>query len=152
MDETIREELSVTNIETTVCFFRDLFKTLEAIPDEDAGILMKALFAHANGLEPDLKDSVIAKALYIGLADQVDRLDNFRKSKTRSKKEQNGANGSKSPHSATPYPYPNPYPNIYTGVQRNAKVQKAMGFSTERTDVDYNEIAKRMREEREAAE
>lgn len=152
MDETIREELSVTNIETTVCFFRDLFKTLEAIPDEDAGILMKALFAHANGLEPDLKDSVIAKALYIGLADQVDRLDNFRKSKTRSKKEQNGANGSKSPHSATPYPYPNPYPNIYTGVQRNAKVQKAMGFSTERTDVDYNEIARRIREEREAAE
>ena len=63
MDETIREELSVTNIETTVCFFRDLFKTLDAIPDEDAGILMKALFAHANGLEPDLKDSVIAKAL-----------------------------------------------------------------------------------------
>lgn len=152
MDETIREELSVTNIETTVCFFRDLFKTLDAIPDADAGILMKALFAHANGLEPDLKDSVIAKALYIGLADQVDRLDNFRKSKTRSKKEQNGANGSKSPHSATPYPYPNPYPNIYTGVQRNAKVQKAMGFSTERTDTDYNEIARRMREEREAAE
>lgn len=152
MDETIREELSVTNIETTVCFFRDLFKTLDAIPDEDAGILMKALFAHANGLEPDLKDSVIAKALYIGLADQVDRLDNFRKSKTRSKKEQNGANGSKSPHSSTPYPYPNPYPNIYTGVQRNAKVQKAMGFSTERTDTDYNEIARRMREEREAAE
>lgn len=142
----------MTNIETTVCFFRDLFKTLDAIPDEDAGILMKALFAHANGLEPDLKDSVIAKALYIGLADQVDRLDNFRKSKTRSKKEQNGANGSKSPHSATPYPYPNPYPNIYTGVQRNAKVQKAMGFSTERTDTDYNEIARRMREEREAAE
>lgn len=139
MDETIREELSVTNIETTVCFFRDLFKTLEAIPDEDAGILMKALFAHANGLEPDLKDSVIAKALYIGIADQVDRLDQFRKSKTRSKKEQSGANESKSPHSATPYPYPNPYPN---NIYRNAKVQKAFGFSTERKDVDYNEIAR----------
>lgn len=142
----------MTNIESTVCFFRDLWKTLDAIPDEDAGILMRALFAHANGMEPELKDSVIAKALYIGIADQVDRLDQFRKSKTRSKKEQKGANESKSPHSSTPYPYPNPYPNIYTGVQRNAKVQKAMGFSTERTDTDYNEIARRMREEREAAE
>ena len=139
-------------IESTVCFFRDLWKTLDAIPDEDAGILMRALFAHANGMEPDLKDSVIAKALYIGIADQVDRLDAFRKSKTRSKKEQSGANGSKSPQTATPYPYPNPYPDIYKGIQRNPKVQRSMGFSTERTDVDYNEIARRLREEREAAE
>ena len=139
----------MTNIESTVCFFRDLWKTLDAIPDEDAGILMRALFAHANGMEPDLKDSVIAKALYIGIADQVDRLDQFRKSKTRSKKEQSGANESKSPHSSTPYPYPNPYPN---NIQRNPKIQLSMGFSTERTDVDYNEIARRMREEREAAE
>ena len=127
----------MTNIESTVCFFRDLWKTLDAIPDEDAGILMRALFAHANGMEPDLKDSVIAKALYIGIADQVDRLDQFRKSKTRSKKEQKGANESKPPHSSTPYPYPNPYPN---NISRNPKIQRSMGFSTERKDVDYNEI------------
>ena len=132
----------MTNIESTVCFFRDLHKTLQAISNEDAGILMKALFAHANGEEPVLDGSVIAKALYIGIADQVDRLDAFRKSKTRSKKEQSGANGSKSPQTATPYPYPNPYPDIYKGVQRNAKIQKAYGFSTERKDVNYNDIVR----------
>lgn len=137
----------MTNIESTVCFFRDLFKTLDAIPDADAGILMRALFAHANGLEPDLKDSVIAKALYIGIADQVDRLDAFRKSKTRSKKEQSGANGSKTPQTATPYPYPNPYPDIYNGVQRNPKIQAAYGFSTERKDVDYDRAFRERRSE-----
>lgn len=152
-------------IESTVCFFRDLFKTLDAIPDADAGILMKAVFAHANGQEPDFKDSALAKALYIGIADQVDRLDQFRKTKqdagrrggiasgqTRSKTKQNEAERSNAKQNEPPYPYPNPYPDIYKGIQRNAKVQRSMGFSTERTDVDYNEIARRMREEREAAE
>lgn len=160
----------MTNIESTVCFFRDLHKTLQAISNEDAGILMKALFAHANGEEPVLDGSVIAKALYIGIADQVDRLDAFRKSKkdagrlggimsgqTRSKMKQNEANVKQteakwSNAEQNEPPYPNPYPDIYKGIQRNPKVQRSMGFSTERTDVDYNEIARRMREEREAAE
>ena len=141
----------MTNIESTVCFFRDLWKTLDAIPDEDAGILMRALFAHANGMEPDLKDSVIAKALYIGIADQVDRLDQFRKAKqdagrrggiasgqTRSKTKQNEAERSNAKQNEPPYPYPNPYPNI----SRNPKIQKAYGFSTERKDVNYNDIVR----------
>lgn len=139
------------NIESTVCFFRDLFKTLDAIPDEDAGILMKAVFAHANGQEPDFKDSSLAKALYIGIADQVDRLDQFRKAKqdagrrggiasgqTRSKTKQNEAKRSNAKQSEPPYPYPNPYPNI----SRNPKIQKAYGFSTERKDVNYNDIVR----------
>ena len=141
------------NIDSTVCFFKDLYKTLTAISKEDAGILMTALFAEANGEEPDFCGSVIATALFPMASDQMRRLEEFRRKKAnRSKTEQNGANGSKTEQTVAPYPYPYPNPNIYTGVQRNAKVQKAMGFSTERTDVDYNEIARRMREEREAAE
>lgn len=141
------------NIESTVCFFKDLYKTLKAIPKEDAGILMTALFAEANGEEPDLSGSTIANALFPMASDQMRRLEEFRRKKAnRSKQEQNGANGSKTEHRVAPYPYPNPYPDIYNGVQRNAKVQKAMGFSTERTDVNYNDIAKAIREEREAAE
>ena len=143
-----------SNIESTVCFFKDLYKTLTAISKEDAGILMTALFAEANGEEPDFCGSVIASALYPMASDQMRRLEEYRRKKAnRSKTEQNGANRSKTEQTVAPYPYPNPYPDIYTGVQRNPKVQKAMGFSTERTDVNYNEIiAQRMREEREAAE
>lgn len=41
---------------------------------------------------------------------------------------------------------------INTRARRNPKIQRAFGFSTERTDVNYDEIARRLREEREAAE
>lgn len=142
------------NIDSTVCFFKDLYKTLTAISKEDAGILMTALFAEANGEEPDFCGSVIASALFPMASDQMRRLEAFRRKKAnRSKTEQTGANGSKTEQTVAPYPNPYPYPkDIYKGVQRNPKVQRSMGFSTERTDVDYNEIARRMREEREAAE
>lgn len=134
------------NIDSTVCFFKDLYKTLTAISKEDAGILMTALFAEANGEEPDFCGSVIATALFPMASDQMRRLEDFRRKKAnRSKTEQNGANGSKTEQTVAPYPYPN-------NIQRNPKIQRSMGFSTERTDVDYNEIARRMREEREAAE
>lgn len=139
-----------SNIESTVCFFKDLYKTLTAISKEDAGILMTALFAEANGEEPDFCGSVIASALYPMASDQMRRLEEFRRKKAnRSKTEQKVANESKTEQTVAPYPYPNPYPN---NIQRNPKIQRSMGFSTERTDVDYNEIARRMREEREAAE
>lgn len=130
----------MTNIESTVCFFRDLYKTLTAISKEDAGILMTALFAEANGEEPDFCGSVIVSALFPMASDQMRRLEEFRRKKAnRSKQEQTGANGSKTEQTVAPYPYPNPYPN---NIYRNAKVQKAFGFSTERKDVDYNEIAR----------
>ena len=143
-----------SNIESTVCFFKDLYKTLTAISKEDAGILMTALFAEANGEEPDFCGSVIASALFPMASDQMRRLEEFRKKKAnRSKREQNGANGSKTEQTSAPYPSPYPSPDIYTGVQRNPRIQKAMGFSTERQDVNYDEIvARRLREEREAAE
>lgn len=116
------------SVETTVCFFKDLYKTLKAIPAEEAGILMTALFAHVNDETPDLDGHPIAAALYIGLENQIDRLDDFRRTKSKagrsggernkteqteangSKQEQNGANGNKTEQTEAPYPYPYPYP------------------------------------------
>lgn len=138
------------NIESTVCFFKDLYKTLNAITKEDAGILMTALFAEANGEKPDFCGSTIVAALFPMASDQMRRLEEFRRKKSnRSKQEQNGAKRSKQEQTVAPYPYPNPYPN---NIQRNPKIQRSMGFSTERTDVDYNEIVRRLQDEREGAE
>lgn len=128
------------NIESTVCFFKDLYKTLKNIPKEDAGILMTALFAEANGETPDFCGSALASALFPMASDQMLRLEAYRKKKAnRNKLEQTGANGSKTEQTVAPYPSPYPSP-VYIG--RNKKVQNAFGFSTERTDVDYNELAK----------
>lgn len=135
--------------EATVLFFKDLYRTLQAIPDADAGILMRALFAVANGEAPDLSGSVIAAGIFPIAADQMQRLEAYRQTKasagraggissgqTRSKTKQNEANAKQ-----TEPPYPSPYPSpVYIG--RNEKVQKAFGFSTERQNCDYNEIAK----------
>ena len=165
-----------TNIETTVCFFKDLYKTLAAISTLDAGILMRALFAEANGIKPDFEGSQLAEALFTMASDQMHRLESFRrkkatKSKTEqtgangSKEEQNGANGSKTEQTGAdesgqeqtgaPYPYPYPYKEKYikrkSDVQRNPKIQARYGFGTERQDVDYNEIAKKIREQQEEA-
>ena len=102
--------------ESTVLFFKDLYKTLAVISDEDAGILMKALFAHANDMDPEgLEESPIATALYIGIADQLDRLAAYRSMKADAGR----AGGQKSKPKQTeadvkqtepPYPYPSPYP------------------------------------------
>lgn len=141
------------NPETTVCFFKDIRKTLDAIPDRDAGILMKALFADADGDVPDLKDSQLANALFPMLADQMRRLDEFRKGKAeagriggiksgqvRSKREANVKQNEANVKQNEP-PYPSPYPSpVYIG--RSKKVQSAYGFSTERPNVDYDELAK----------
>lgn len=99
-------------VNTTICFFKDLYKTLKAIDKTEAGWLMTALFAHGNGEELEgLEDHPVASALYITLVDQVDRLEEYRLSKsTRSKEEQSGANGSKTEQTGAPYPYPYPYP------------------------------------------
>ena len=109
----------MNGIDKTVCFFLDLDKTLSRMSDEDAGILMKALFAHANGREPDLRSDLV-EIVYPIVEDQMDRLADFRRSKVRSRKEQTtakeskppqtAANGSKTEQTPTPYPYPYPYP------------------------------------------
>ena len=142
--------------DSTVCFFKDLRKTLEAVSDEDAGILMKALFAEADGDEPEFHGSKIAEVLFTMAADQMHRLDDFRRDKAeagrlggirsgqaRSKTKQNEANVKQNEANTKQNepPYPSPYPSpVYIG--RNPKVQKAFGFSTERTNINYNDLIK----------
>ena len=130
--------------ESTVMMFKDIRRTLEALPDADAWILMKALFAHADGLEPEgLEKSPLASLVYPILEDQMDRLAEYRQSKaeagraggiksgqTRSKTKQNEANAKQS---EPPYPSPSPYPypvikngrdkTDYEGVTRSLFVQ-----------------------------
>jgi len=131
--------------DSTILLFKDLHKTLSKISNEDAGILMKAIFAHVNGETPDLGDSVVAGALYPIVEDQVDRMEEYRSKQAakRSKREQSGTNteqsGTKSEQNGSPYPYPSPYPS---SISRSARVQRSMGFSTERTDVNYDDLAK----------
>lgn len=151
----------MSNVESTVCFFKDLYKTLSAIPPKDAGILMTALFAEANGEEPDLKGSKLAEALYSMAADQMRRLEGYRKTKseagrkggvnsgqTRSKSKQNEADVKQTEANAKqneppyPFPYPSSKKDIERKIDRNQKIQKAYGFGTERKNVNYNEIAR----------
>lgn len=146
MDEALREELFVIARDSTILLFKDLHKTLSKISNEDAGILMKAIFAHVNGEAPDLGDSVVAGALYPIVEDQVDRMEQYRSKQAakRNKREQNGTNmeqnGTNAEQNGSPYPYPSPYPN--NNISRSARVQRSMGFSTERKDVNYDELAK----------
>ena len=122
--------------ESTVLFFKDLGKTLAVMENEDAGILIKALFAHADGLEPEGLDcSPVAAIVYPIVKDQMDRLAKYRQEKalagrvggtrsgeTRSKTKQNEADSKQNEanmkqaeantkQSEPPYPYPSPYPS-----------------------------------------
>lgn len=133
----------------TVLLFKDLYKTLSAIPAEDAGILMKALFAHANGLDPDgLDASPIAAALYIGLSDQMDRIEEYRNSQAakRTKTEQTVSNDNKQEQTETnaeqitspspspsPSPYPYPYPSPMSDMpgKTGPTVQEVKDFADE---------------------
>lgn len=78
----------------TIAFFKNIRPTLEAMSDEDAGILIKALFAHNAGYDPDLsRASDITKAVYPLIEESMDRLNNLREAKSRAGKadrEQNG--------------------------------------------------------------
>lgn len=136
----------------TVLFFKDLYKTLMRMPNEDAGVLMKALFAHANGLDPDdLDKSPIADALYCIVSDQMDRLDEYRSMKaaagkaggiksgeTRSKSKQTEANAKqneadeKQTEPPYPYPYPIPSPNPMPMTDRpGPTVQEVKDYADE---------------------
>lgn len=71
----------MTNNDTTVLFFKDLYKTLKAMPSDAAGVFMTALFAVANGEEPDLSNPIAAGAFHLAL-DQMLRLEEHRKGKS----------------------------------------------------------------------
>ena len=107
--------------DTTVMFFRDLYKALQRISDEDAGVLMKAVFAMVNDLDPDehLDRSPIASAMFPLVADQIERLEEYRNEQAEKRnkvqqsatnEEQTGTNTEQST-SPSPYPSPNPYPD-----------------------------------------
>lgn len=74
----------------TVAFFKNLRQTLEALSDEDAGALMKALFAFDDGETPDLSEkSASVKALFPLVADTLDRLTKKRMNKVRPQTDRN---------------------------------------------------------------
>ena len=130
-------------------------ETITRLPDEAAGALVKALARVLNGEErgplPFEADLVFPL-----IAGQVVRMDDLHEkraaagraggSKPKAKGKQNEAN-----EKQTASPNQNQYQN-QNHISRNARVQKAYGFSLERKGGDYNEIARRLREEQEAAE
>ena len=84
MDEEVRKELGMKSTLDTVAFFKNVRGTLESLSDEDAGALMKALFAHDDGEEMDLSQkSVVVRAIYPLVAEATDRLAAKRMSKVR---------------------------------------------------------------------
>lgn len=111
----------------TVIFFKDMARTLNRLSDEEAGVLMKALFAYANGESTEcLERSDRADILFTVFSDQMDRMEEYRNKQAskRTKQEQNETNDNKVEQNETndnkaeqttspspsPYPNPNPYP------------------------------------------
>lgn len=140
----------------------DSMEAIKDLPDRDAGALIKALIKHTDGEDPEKLPSM-AKALYPLIRGQVERMADIRGKRAeagrRGGKANAKQNGSKTEANAkqngspVPVPVPLERDTERSGVQRSKKVQNAFGFSTERPDVNYDEIiARRLREEREAAE
>lgn len=140
----------------------DSMEAIKDLPDRDAGALIKALIKHTDGEEPEKLPSM-AKALYPLIRGQVERMADIRDKRAeagrRGGKANAKQNGSKTEANAkqngspVPVPVPLERDTERSRVQRSKKVQNAFGFSTERPDVNYDEIiARRLREEREAAE
>lgn len=146
---------------STVLFFKDLYKTLNVLPDEEAGALMRALFAVANNEDPNLPEGSMAAAVFPLALDQMARLEEYRNKQaqrraktkvnqrepevTKGEPERTEKNRTRTESEPNGSPYPSPYPSpVYIG--RSNKIQERYGFSTERKDVDYNELARMIRE------
>lgn len=140
----------------------DSMEAIKDLPDREAGALIKALIKHTDGEDPEKLPSM-AKALYPLIRGQVERMADIRDKRAeagrRGGKANAKQNGSKTEANAkqngspVPVPVPLERDTERSRVQRSKKVQSAFGFSTERQDVNYDEIiARRLREEREAAE
>lgn len=140
----------------------DSMEAIKDLPDREAGALIKALIKHTDGEDPEKLPSM-AKALYPLIRGQVERMADIRDKRAeagrRGGKANAKQNGSKTEANAkqngspVPLPVPLERDTERSMAQRSKKVQSAFGFSTERTDVNYDEIiAQRIREEREAAE
>ena len=129
---------------------------IASMSDEQAGKIVKALLRRETpqGL------TEAAALVYPFIKGQVERLEELHEKKSRagSMGGRPKANGKqteskeKADGKQTESPYHTIPNHTIPSISRNAKVQKAYGFSLERQNVDYNEIAQRLREEREAAE
>ena len=134
---------------------------IKKLPDREAGALIKAIINNDGSKLPPKADLVFP--IIMG---QVERMRALREKNTENGKK--GGRPKKNPDETETKPKVNPnktdsktpyhtntntnniYP--YKGVQRSPKIQQKCGFSTERQNVNYNEIAAMLRAEREAAE
>lgn len=126
---------------------------IEQLPDKDAGALIKALIrGDGKGLP---KMAAIVFPIIMGQVERMRALsdknrENGKKGgRPRKNPDETQTKPTENPNETeikTPYQY---HTNTNTNIYRNPKIQKAYGFSTERTDTNYNEIvAARLREER----
>ena len=123
--------------ESTVLFFKDLYKTLKVLPCEEAGVLMRALFAVANNEDPNLPEGSMAAAVFPLALDQMARLEEYRnkqaqrRAKTKvnqsepeategepERTEKNRTQTESEPN-GSPYPYP------YQDIKENTKEKSA---------------------------
>lgn len=128
----------------TIAFFKNLRPTLDELSDEDAGALMKALFAFDDGDVPDLTGkSTTVKALFPLVAETLDRLTKNRMSKVRPQTDRKStANAPQIDRKSTAHNHSHNHPSNEGYISRSARVQRSMGFSTERQDVNYDELVK----------
>ena len=134
----------------TIAFFKTLRETLDSLSDQDAGRLMKILFAYDDGEEPDLSDvSPVVRAIFPLVAEPLDRLTKIRMSKVRPQTNRKStANLPQTNRKDAAHNHSLNHPSIDGYIARSARVQRAYGFSTERNDVNYDEIVRnRLREE-----
>ncbi len=135
---------------TDIVLLEDSIKAIMKMPDADAGALIKALINESGeGLPP------MADLVYPMIKGQVDRVADIREKRaaagrvggSRSKaNDKQNVSKTEANEEQTLSPI-----QIQKHIERNnkergtiarsKKVQAAMGFSTERQDVDYNKIA-----------
>ena len=127
-------------------------EVIEKLPDKDAGALIKAIIkGDGTGLPK------MASIVFPIIMGQVERMRAIsEKNRENGKK---GGRPKKNPEETQTKPTENPNEtqtkanpkpqyqyHTNTNIIRNPKIQQRYGFSTERTNVDYNEIARKLRE------
>ena len=125
----------------TVAFFKSMRETLEQMSDKDAGALMKALFAHDDGEEPDLtKKSPLVKVIFPTMAEALDRLTAKRMAKVRKPTANRPQTVANAPQmTAHKHSHNHAYTDVYT-----ARVKKNSFFDfDQRTDTDLDEIVRK---------
>lgn len=137
---------------TDIVLLEDSIKAIMKMPDADAGALIKALINESGeGLPP------MADLVYPMIKGQVDRVADIREKRaaagrlggSRSKaNDKQNASKAEANEEQTLSPiqiqkHIERNTKERNGVLRSKKIQDAYGFSTERQDVNYNEIAMR---------